>query len=226
MIHPVAVIIPVLGRPERVEPLLSSLYGSERDVELRPLFVVSPGDEAEESAVRESGADWMLMPKTREPGDYARKINRAFVSAWENGVEWVFMGADDLCFCEGWADVALEVAAATPTATVIGTNDLGNPAVTTGQHATHSLVRGSYLEAGTIDETGKLLHEGYRHNWVDNEFVATARHRGVFVFAAGSYVEHLHPAWGKAEDDAIYQLGLADFNDDRLLFRNRESLWA
>lgn len=223
----VTVIVPVLNRPERVEPLLASLTASQKAVELRPLFVVSPDDAAQQEAVQASEADWMLVPFSRGNGDYARKVNRAAAHLRGAGVEWVFLGADDLCFCHGWADEALAVAALAPLAQVIGTNDLGNPAVRTGQHSTHSLVRTGYLDRGTADEPegGKLLHEGYHHNWVDNEFVATARDRGVFVFAAHSWVEHLHPSWGKAVDDATYRLGLADFHVDGALFRARERLW-
>lgn len=222
----ILVVIPVLNRPDRVEPLLASLYASQAAVELRPLFVVSPGDVAEEEAVRSSDADWMLVPFPRGNGDYARKCNRAAAHAHATGHEWVFLGADDLCFCHGWADEALEVAAVAPYAQVIGTNDLGNPAVVRGEQATHSLVRTSYLARGTIDEPGKLLHEGYAHNWVDNELVGTARARGVFVFAAHSHVEHLHPSWGKAADDATYRLGMEQYAADSQLFRVRERLWA
>ena len=220
----ILVVIPVLNRPERVEPLLTSLYASVRDVELRPLYVVSPGDLAQQEAVQASDADWMLVPFPRGNGDYARKCNRAATHAHATGHEWVFLGADDLCFCHGWADEAIEVASWT-NAQVVGTNDLGNPKVMTGEQATHSLVRTTYIERGTIDEPGKLLHEGYAHNWVDNEFVGTARSRGVFVFAASSWVEHLHPSWGKANDDATYRLGMEQYAADSQLFRARERLW-
>jgi len=219
----IVVIIPVLNRPERVEPLLASLAASERAAKLRPLFVCSPGDEREIEAVSASDADWMLLPIGRGPGDYARKINRAAYHA-QTMAEWLFLGADDLCFCPGWADIALQAAIA-DFIEVVGTNDLGNPAVISGAQSTHSLVRSSYLERGTIDERGKLLHEGYEHNWVDNEFVATARSRGVYIFAANAHVEHLHPSWGKGQADSTYELGMRHYHQDAQLFRAREKLW-
>jgi hypothetical protein len=44
-----------------------------------------------------------------------------------------------------------------------------------GRHSTHSLVTRDYVERfGTIDEAGVVLHEGYPHEFVDDEFVQTA----------------------------------------------------
>ena len=224
----VAVLIPVLNRPERVEPLLASLYGSQRQERLLPIFLATEGDEDELAAIRAADGDphVMVLPGPREPGDYARKMNHAMRLLYhEPGTaEWAFLGADDLCFCHGWADLA--IAASAGTFDVVGTNDLGNPEVTRGQHSTHSLVHVSYLGRGTIDEPRALLHEGYRHNWVDTEFVQTAQRRGAYVKAFDSMVEHLHPHWGKGTLDATYQLGLSDYDTDRRLFLARRRLWG
>lgn len=223
----VAVLIPVLNRPERVEPLLASLYSSWEDEPLRPMFLVTQGDTATLDAlsVAEGDPHVMVLPGPREPGDYARKMNHAIRHLYREGaVDWAFLGADDLCFCHGWADRAID--AADDAFDVVGTNDLGNPEVTRGQHSTHSLVRVSYLMRGTIDEPRTLLHEGYRHNWVDTEFVQTAQKRGAYIKAFDSMVEHLHPHWGKGELDATYQLGLADYDEDRRLFLARRRLWG
>ena len=84
----------------------------------------------------------------------------------------------------------------------------------------------SYIEEfGTIDERGKVLHEGYEHEYVDNEFIETAKHRGEFIHAEHAIVEHLHPDWGKAEVDDTYRLGRSQTNRDKALFRKRRKLW-
>jgi len=101
-----------------------------------------------------------------------------------------------------------------------------------GRHATHPLVRRSYVEEhGTIDEPGKVLHEGYDHQWVDNELVETAKARGAWAFAKNSHVEHLHPFWPdgkggkKGEMDATYEKALSSPRKDMALFRSRRRLW-
>jgi hypothetical protein len=106
---------------------------------------------------------------------------------------------------------------------VIGTNDLGNPRVTSGEHATHLLVRRSYVDdmGSSWDGPKVVAHEGYGHWFVDDELVTAAKQRGVWAMALGSLVEHLHPAWGKANDDDVYELGESHATTDRETFEAR-----
>ncbi len=155
-------------------------------------------------------------------GDYARKINRGFQSVES---EWYFLGADDLKFHPGWFEAAMETYKNTG-ACVLGTNDMGSPVVTSGEHSTHSLVLRDYiLECGTVDEPGKVLHEGYHHNFVDSELVETAKWRDAWAFSRYSNVEHLHPDWGKTQRDAIYDIGKSDWAIDVQYFDSRKRLW-
>ena len=216
----VVVLLPVLGRPERVAPLLESLYGSERERSLRSLFLLTPGDEDELVAVMESDSDYLVMGEAGS-GEYAKKINAGIRHSDE---PWIFMGADDLCFCPGWADVAIACSEATGRL-VVGTDDLGNPTVRRGRHATHSLIHRDYVLHGGADGPD-VLHEGYRHNWVDSEFCELAKARNQFVFCPQAQVEHLHPFWHKAQDDSTYALGRDHYAQDRLLFMERQRLWA
>ncbi|MBK6887023.1 MAG: hypothetical protein IPH03_11765 [Tetrasphaera sp.] len=86
---------------------------------------------------------------------------------------------------------------------VVGTNDLGNRSTATGRLSTHTLVERTYVDRhGTIDEPGVLCHEGYWHEYVDNELIGTAKHRGVYGHARQAHVEHLHWLWGKRDRDA------------------------
>lgn len=229
----VLVVVPVLGRPRRAAVLAQSLASSAGDVELALLFVCSPGD-LEEIAACEAlrhppgleglaSIGYGIAEWESGPGDWARKINWAYRISEE---PWIFTGADDLCFHPGWADRALEVAGETG-AQVIGTNDLGNPRVTSGKHSTHSLVARAYAdEQGTVNGPGAVVSEVYRHNFVDDELIATARARGAYAFAAEARVEHLHPNWGKSKRDAVYDLGEEGFHEDRVLFARRRRLWA
>ena len=66
-----------------------------------------------------------------------------------------------------------------------------------------------------------VAHEGYRHWFVDDEIVAAARQRGAWAMALGSRVEHLHPLFGTAPDDEVYELGRSHAEADGSLFRSR-----
>lgn len=221
----IAVLVPVLGRPRSALPLAVSLWQSEGEFAL--VFLCSPGDKDEIKAVekvclRYRDTYMHVVEWAPERGDYARKINR--------GVEiteqpWLFQGADDLTFHPQWAVEALYVAHIT-NRRVIGTNDLGNRRVTTGRHSTHSLVARSYIEEiGVVDEPGKMLHEGYSHNFCDDELIQTATRMGEFAVSPRSKVEHLHPNWGKAALDSTYEKGLRDFHADRNILNRRRALW-
>lgn len=215
------VLVPVLRRPGNVVPLIESLTENTR-TPCRILFLCTRGDRAEIDAVTAAGADLLeIQPQKR--GDYAKKINAGYRHSSE---PFLFLGADDLRFHPGWLDRALD-AMTDPAIGVVGTNDLGNSRVIAGEHATHSLVRRTYVdEHGTIDEPGKILHEGYPHEFVDDEFVQTARRRGAFVSCSDSVVEHLHPLWGKAPTDELYDAHHRRMLAGRRIFQRRHRLWT
>lgn len=216
----IVIVVPVLRRPHRVAPLLESVASATPEPH-RVLFVASPNDQAEHEAVRSAGADMLVIDTTPGPGDYAKKINAGVRASSE---PLILFAADDLKFHARWfAEAAALIDDRTQ---VVGTNDLGNRRVLAGKHSTHPLVARSYIEThGTIDEPGVALHEGYHHNWVDNEFVETAQRRRMWRFANRSIVEHLHPSWSKAPDDDVYRLGRKSFERDRDYFRRRRALW-
>lgn len=209
------ILVPVLRRPHRVVPLLDSIEAATPEPH-RVLFICDPDDEPEKAAVDNAHGGQRI----EVAGNYAKKIN---VGADVTSEPLLFLGADDLDFHPGWFEAAssrLEGRVA-----VVGTNDLGNPRVMAGKTATHSLVTRAYVEAyGTVDERGKVLHEGYQHNFCDSEFVETAKRRRAWAFASDSTVEHLHPHWSKGEDDEVYRKGQAGFEVDRQLFHRRERL--
>ncbi len=92
-----------------------------------------------------------------------------------------------------------------------------------GEHAVHMLITRQYIDehGASWDGPGIVCHEGYRHWFVDDEIVNVAKLRGTFVAALGSKVEHLHPAWGKAELDDTYKLGSHAKQSDKTLFDKR-----
>lgn len=212
----VAILVPMLGRPSAVAPLLESIEAST-PANHRTLFVCTPGDPAVH-AVMAAGGEHIAIDFA--PGDYARKINAGIAATTE---PYIFTGASDLRFHPGWFEAAL--AKLDATAGVIGTNDLGNSRVLKGEHSTHSVLVRTYIEAhGTIDGPG-AMHEGYRHNFCDTEMVQTAKVRGAWRFARKSIVEHLHPNWLKGQTDSTYDLGRSGFSRDQTLYHRRRCLW-
>lgn len=214
------ILVPMLGRPHRVRPLLDSIEQATPAANV--LFLLSSNDTKVRRAVSETGRAFRELPY-RSVGDYATKINTGVAVTSE---PLLFTGADDLKFWPGWLDAAL--AALAPGVGVVGTNDLGNPRVLSGDHATHFLVTREYAQLGTIDRPGSgiLLHPEYPHEFVDDEFVGTAKLRGAWAMAIDSHVEHLHPHWGKAPTDALYQQQPHRMRLGQAIYRRRRLLWS
>lgn len=214
------IILPVLARPARAIQVFDSARAAT-DVRHRILFVCSPFDWNEKAACARTSADVLTVDWEPGPGDWAKKINAAYRGSNE---PWLFLGADDLDFHRGWAGEAMEVAEASG-AGVIGTNDLGNPRVVRGKHSTHPLVSRRYAdELGTIDGPGAVVHEGYDHQYCDDELVLTAQRRDEWAFAKGAIVEHLHPFFNKAPMDATYEKALRQTSADAMRFSRRRRL--
>lgn len=213
-----AVLVPVMGRPEHAEPFMASLRASTG---LATAYALIGPEDAVGGSAADSADAWKLAGAEVVVGGwttFAEKVNRGYEHTRE---PWMLLVGSDVRFHPGWLDHAQAVAG--DTFHVVGTNDLGNPRVLAGEHATHLLIRRSYVEevGASWDGPGIVAHEGYRHWWVDDEIVAAAKQRGVWAMALGSIVEHLHPAWGKAPMDEVYELGASFVEQDRALFEER-----
>lgn len=207
-----AVLVPVLHRPENVSTLMSSIAMATPQP-YRVLFICDPGDVAEQDAIAREGG-WMISPG----GSYAAKIN-AGVRATDEPL--LFIGADDLRFHRGWLSAATD--RMVDGVQVVGVNDLIRRR--RRQHATHFLMTREYAELPTIDDDEGPLCQLYAHAFVDDEVIATATHRGVYAYAADSIVEHRHWLVGTAEDDDTYKLGRSQFEKDRATFAARTRMW-
>ena len=217
-----AIIIPVLQRPQNAAKVYASVLAATPDAEI--LFVCSPGDRTEIEAVKATGANFIVTERRILRGDYPAKINLGYKMTT---APWIFTGADDLAFHPGWFAHALE--SALGGAKVIGTNDLGNPRVLAGEHATHFLVARDYADdpGGAWGMPGTILCPYYWHERCDDELREVAQVRGVYTHAANSIVEHLHPNWGKAPTDSVYKTNqAARFKAGRELYARRSRLWA
>ncbi len=212
----VAVLVPVMNRPQNVKPFMESLRASTGLA--TAYFIADRDDNAEIEAVNNAGDDARLIISDRGP-TFAGKVNCGFKATTE---PWVLVVGDDVRFHPGWLDHAMYAAQVTGKR-VIGTNDLANKYVMAGQHATHPLFRRDYVDelGGSWDGPGLIAHEGYHHWFVDNEFCQAALDRDEFVVALASIVEHLHPTADKAPDDEVYKLGRSRRLEDEALYVSR-----
>lgn len=217
--EPVAVIVPVMARPDNAAPFMKSLRASTG---LATVHVVcDPLDHDTINAWRQSGAHVMYSDRGYT---FAQKANYGYENTDE---PYLFLCGDDVHFHAGWYDQALHVMRRDNVG-LVGTNDLGNPSVMAGEHATHPLIARSYIDehGASWDGPKVLAHQGYGHNYVDNEWTWAARQRGQFGMALGSIVEHLHPLWGKGRQDDTYRRGKASAQSDARHWEKRVSEFA
>ena len=209
----VAVTVPVMRRPQNAAKFMDSLRASTGLATAYP--IADEDDVLTRKAWELKGVD----PIMAEGPTFAQKVNTAYRNTDE---PWLFIVGDDVHFHPGWLDHALSVAN-TSGAKVIGTQDLGSPRVMAGEHAVHLLIARDYIDevGASWDGPGIVCHEGYRHWFVDDEIVWAAKQRGVWAFAAGSVVEHMHPLWKKGEPDDVYKLGQSHAAADQKVFMAR-----
>jgi glycosyltransferase involved in cell wall biosynthesis len=211
----IAVIIPTLGRPNRVADIVSNLRETADNA--TPYFVIENHDTETAAAIKTVGAA-MIINK-RAPS-YAGAVNTALDETTE---PLLYVAADDFYFYADWLQPLLDQ---TETYGMCGSNDLHNDQVKAGTLATSFLIRRDYAVNACIDEPGVMLHEGYTHNFVDAEVTGTARSRGEYVYCPNSIVEHKHYIWGLAEHDETYKKTTRHHDADFALFNSRKNLWG
>jgi hypothetical protein len=221
----VAVIVPVAQR-NNAQAFMDTLAASVTTDQLMQVrvYVMTDADDIEtqnpwSQAISLEHDVLDVHRYLRSMGSFAEKVNRGYEISSE---PWLLLVGDDVRFHKGWLDQAMQTARSTGKS-VIGTNDLGNPAVMAGEHATHMLIRRDYIDqaGASWDGPGVVCHEGYRHWYVDNEIVLAAKQRGEWAPCLAAHVEHLHPLFGKGETDAVYRLGQAAAEGDAALFKDR-----
>lgn len=216
----VAIIVPTLGRPDSLAPLVTNLREVTPPV-YRLCFVVDPDDHASHSALAglPDAAEVLVL---ESGGTYPVKIN---AGARATDEPLLVPTADDVVFHPGWYEAALPHFERQTR--VVGTSDR-TPATAKGTHATMPILTRAYMEdpGAAHGEKGVVFHEGYHHNFVETELWQLACHREVAVFEPASVIEHLHPAWGTAKVDDTYRRGsLVKWDRDRSLFEQRLGQW-
>ena len=205
------VLVPAMQRPHNVAPLVASFAAS--DTPGRLLFLIDALDLTELHAIQDAGAEHLCAPEISWP----QRINFGYRHTTER---WILCAADDVYFHSGWFQATKPLRELGYS--VIGTNDLGNPRVQKGEHSTHSLVRRSYAdEFGTLDGPGAIVCEEYRHWFVDDELIATAKARDAWAFCKRADGRASCTRAGKGHLGSVYALGEHYVTQDFALWRER-----
>jgi hypothetical protein len=247
----VAVVIPLWRRTKNIDRVTCSLLDT---VPLAHIcFVVSSGDEWITPWTTLPGDTIVVDGVGGEPGDYARKINAGYRATEE---PFIFTGADDLVFHDGWYDAARALIVCPygdetcpcqdgdlchyegddpmppprppePRIGVVGTVDRCNGRTMAGEHSTHSLVARWYADCCAVgDQPGAIYCEQYAHEYCDDELVQTALFRGAYAHAHDAIVEHVHMLVHPELDDEVYQHGRSRTRLSRRTFLQRQRLWG
>lgn len=220
-----AVLVPVLTRPQNVAPLVESFFaGCPKNSIL--LTIINSDDSAEYAAIHaeQPGTRWWVLDVGTQDRSWPCKINEGVLYLAD--ADWYLFAADDVTFVPGWWE-ATKGLRDDPTVGVIGTNDSatghGNPRVAVGDHTCHPLVRATYIQdQGTMDQRGLAVHPGYAHWCVDDELVYTAKLRNAWAFCREAVLEHHHPYWDKSIPwDDTYAKGEANNAADMALWKYR-----
>lgn len=217
----VDILIPTIGRADRLAAVAANIHDAT-EAEHRVVFIVEEHDGASFDAACSTGDTVLANPG---PHNYAGACNHAYANT--DG-RYLFAGSDDLRFHRGWDRHALAVMGALERIEVVGTNDLLNPYVAAGTHATHYLVDRRYLDrdGGVVDRgPGSFMCDLLQHQYTDTEFVGTAKARVRFMPCMEAIVEHMHFLAGKSPHDETYVRAYADIEEDSALYDSRRPLW-
>jgi glycosyltransferase involved in cell wall biosynthesis len=210
-----AIIIPTFKRPHSLECVAKSAHENTK-ANHRIYFVIEPEEWASFNEIKRLGESVII---SKYPGNHTGAAN----TAYEETTEPFFIVAnDDFKFHKDW-DVPALAKFDDPKVGVVGLND--------GQSSNYTaitLVRRDYIKnySGCIDIPNVLYFPGYNHNYVDTEFSATAKKRGMWGECPESVVEHMHWAFGKAEMDDTYSKSNATAPIDQQTYNSRQHLWA
>lgn len=209
-LHPTAILIPSLNRPQRLRTTVENIHAMTPEQHFL-LFAVS---DPESKEILDELGEWYIDDSLADDHRYVTRMNELI--GYLDDAETMFFGSDDVVHHAGWLSWALS--AMTPDKRVVVVNDMHNMA------GTQAVVHRSYLQNAVFDAPGLAFHPGYRHNFADNEMFFTARCQGEFVRSRESIVEHLHPihrSINSIEWDPTYQSALAGWDEDEKLWRMR-----
>jgi len=191
----ISILIPTMGRPARLVQAIDSICAT------------AGCPEAVEILVRVSATDPALEGYNAVTRDRADIYTVAGADTYGEGIEFLrtrargdilFAGADDALFrTPGWDIIVREAFDAVPDGLLVA-------------YANNGLNREKcehfFTSRRWINTLGYMVWPEFRHFCVDQWVAELATGLGRLQFLRGVVVEHLHKKYGKAPDDATYQL--------------------
>ena len=218
MTKPVAIIVPVINRPEAAIPFVTSLQSQSDLCEV--YAIAQEDDRATCKAWAECGAKVVYAPHH----GYPVKVNVGYQHTEE---PWLLFVGDDVTFHEGALYHAL-LWGEDFDCSVVSTNDKHSPADRLGIVAPHPLMHRTYITnfGASFEGRGYVASPAYRHQCVDLEWSFIARAREEFIYCPEAVIEHNHPSFLSGAWDSVYELGQSSADEDHNTFINRLMEWG
>lgn|SRR5574341_1143505 len=198
----ISIIMPTLGRPDRLRIAVNSLWRSTGT----PVECVVISEEAASCRVAEELGCRVI----RTTGGTA--VEKWNIGAAEAHGAWIALGADDLIYHHNWAEEALRA----NLGGYVGFNDMW---LKLDMFATHFMMTREFM----IQHNGGCLAIPAYHSWcIDMETAARAKWAGAYVWARRAIVEHRHVDHGIARMDKTYEIGRGWHDVDKEIFESRE----
>ncbi|HEX2910410.1 MAG TPA: glycosyltransferase family 2 protein [Chloroflexia bacterium] len=209
-----AILIPTYKRADRLAAVCENIHATTK----RPhtiYFIVEPEDTETLEICQAIRENFIL---NGFPHTYVNAINTGYQKTQE---KFIFCGADDLSFTEGWDEKVLTCFTANPKAGMVGVKDSW-PITKTGKHASHFCVSREYIQkfSGVEDEANVIYSSLYYHLMCDIETEQTAMKRNAFLMSEG-VVNHLHWFMGQAKKDATYDRAMLCQRHDEEVYTQR-----
>lgn len=205
------VILPTLGRPDKLAALTDNVHASTRSPHSL-IFVVEVDDWASQEAIEP--LDSRALVGTY--GSCAAAVNAGYRAS---SSEFFAIANDDCRFEEGWDEAAL--AYFSDTVHIVGLND------GSGDCKCFQIARRSFIEehSGVYDKPDTVYHT-YTSQCCDTEFAFYAQKRGVWADAPDAVVEHEHWRFGKADPNhPNYEKARASNAADLATYAARRREW-
>lgn len=198
----ISILIPTLGRPQRLRDCIASIYDTAADPgAVEVLARVDSADPARVEYIKmfDGVCGACRAFYVTGQGSYGRGIE--FLRGHARG-EILCAGADDVQFrTQGWDDLVRAAFAARPDGLLVAyaNNGLGR------EKCEHFFTSKRWIAL-----LGYMVRTEFRHFCVDAWVEELARGAGRLVFLREVVIEHLHKKYAKAPDDATYRLVRGD----------------
>jgi hypothetical protein len=196
------VIVPTRGRPDNVRRLLDAF--EETGVTCAKLLFCVDNDDPALEEYQTIDADILIGPRIR----IGPTLNHAAKTFGTTYPVLGFMGDDHVPRTHGWDVTVMNALTELGTGIVYGNDLLQREALPTAVFITSNIVR----------ELGYFCPPELLHMYLDNSWLEWGNRAECIKYLGDVIIEHMHPALGKAEQDASYTESGALTSGDHILY--------